>query len=48
MAEGEKRHHLGLSYAPQGDALATLHKPDRGNISVYAAIGIIMMSLKAD
>ncbi|UYH51389.1 tRNA epoxyqueuosine(34) reductase QueG [Candidatus Kirkpatrickella diaphorinae] len=27
---------LGLSYAPEGDALATLHKPDCGNISVYA------------
>ena len=27
---------LGLSYAPEGDALATLQRPDRGNISVYA------------
>ena len=27
---------LGLSYAPEGDALATLEKADRGNISVYA------------
>jgi len=27
---------LGLSYAPDGDALATLARPDRGNISVYA------------
>ena len=27
---------LGLSYAPAGDALATLRRPDRGNISVYA------------
>jgi len=27
---------LGLSYAPDGDALATLDRPDRGNISVYA------------
>ena len=27
---------LGLSYAPEGDALATLGRPDRGNISVYA------------
>jgi len=27
---------LGLSYAPAGDALATLARPDRGNISVYA------------
>ena len=27
---------LGLSYAPRGDPLATLAKPDRGNISVYA------------
>ena len=27
---------LGLSYAPAGDALATLAKPERGNISVYA------------
>jgi epoxyqueuosine reductase len=27
---------LGMSYAPEGDALATLGKPDRGNISVYA------------
>ncbi|KXV76704.1 tRNA epoxyqueuosine(34) reductase QueG [Acetobacter cerevisiae] len=27
---------LGLSYAPEGDPLATLSQPDRGNISVYA------------
>ncbi len=27
---------LGLSYAPDGDALATLQTPSRGNISVYA------------
>lgn len=27
---------LGLSYAPDGDPLATLARPDRGNISVYA------------
>ena len=27
---------LGMSYAPEGDALATLSRPDRGNISVYA------------
>ena len=27
---------LGLSYAPDDDPLATLEKPDRGNISVYA------------
>jgi epoxyqueuosine reductase len=27
---------LGLSYAPDGDPLATLALPDRGNISVYA------------
>ena len=27
---------LGLSYAPAGDALASLGQPDRGNISVYA------------
>ena len=27
---------LGLSYAPQEDPLATLDKPDRGSISVYA------------
>jgi epoxyqueuosine reductase len=27
---------LGTSYAPEGDALATLGEPDRGNISVYA------------
>lgn len=27
---------LGLSYAPEGDPLATLGRPDRGNISVYA------------
>jgi epoxyqueuosine reductase len=27
---------LGMSYAPQGDALATLGQRDRGNISVYA------------
>jgi epoxyqueuosine reductase len=27
---------LGLSYAPEGDALAALGQPERGNISVYA------------
>ena len=27
---------LGLSYAPDGDPLATLARPERGNISVYA------------
>ncbi|MFT9067549.1 MAG: tRNA epoxyqueuosine(34) reductase QueG [Acetobacter syzygii] len=27
---------LGTSYAPEGDALATLQKPECGNISVYA------------
>jgi epoxyqueuosine reductase len=27
---------LGLSYAPEGDPVATLGRPDRGNISVYA------------
>ena len=27
---------LGMSYAPEGDALATLGRRDRGNISVYA------------
>lgn len=27
---------LGVSYAPEGDALATLGRADRGNISVYA------------
>ena len=27
---------LGLSYAPEEDALATVARPDRGNISVYA------------
>ncbi len=27
---------LGLNYGPAGDPLATLAKPDRGNISVYA------------
>ncbi|WP_415417971.1 tRNA epoxyqueuosine(34) reductase QueG, partial [Acetobacter malorum] len=27
---------LGVSYAPEGDPLATLNQPDRGNISVYA------------
>ncbi len=27
---------VGTSYAPEGDALATLAQPDRGNISVYA------------
>ena len=27
---------LGLSYAPDADPLATLTRPDRGNISVYA------------
>ncbi len=27
---------LGLSYAPEGDPLAALARPDRGNVSVYA------------
>jgi epoxyqueuosine reductase len=27
---------LGLSYAPEGDPLATVRRPERGNISVYA------------
>jgi epoxyqueuosine reductase len=27
---------VGMSYAPEGDPLATLGQPDRGNISVYA------------
>ncbi len=27
---------LGLSYAPEGDPLATLAQPSRGNVSVYA------------
>lgn len=27
---------VGLSYAPEGDPLATLSRPDAGNISVYA------------
>ncbi|MFT8444137.1 tRNA epoxyqueuosine(34) reductase QueG [Acetobacter orientalis] len=27
---------LGVSYAPEGDALATLRRPECGNISVYA------------
>jgi epoxyqueuosine reductase len=27
---------LGMNYGPEGDALATLAKPDRGNLSVYA------------
>ncbi|WP_281702042.1 tRNA epoxyqueuosine(34) reductase QueG [Acetobacter malorum] len=27
---------LGVSYAPEGEPLATLSQPDRGNISVYA------------
>jgi epoxyqueuosine reductase len=27
---------LGMSYAPAGDALATIGQPDRGNVSVYA------------
>ena len=27
---------LGLSYAPQDDPLATIARPDRGNVSVYA------------
>lgn len=27
---------LGLSYAPDGDPLAALARPDRGNVSVYA------------
>ena len=27
---------VGLSYAPEGDPMATLSRPDRGNISVYA------------
>ncbi len=35
-AEARSVIALGLSYAPEGDALATLGRPDRGNISVYA------------
>ncbi len=35
-AEARTAIALGLSYAPAGDALETLGKPDRGNISVYA------------
>ena len=27
---------VGLSYAPDGDALETISRPDRGNVSVYA------------
>ena len=27
---------LGMNYGPEGDALATLGKPEKGNISVYA------------
>ena len=27
---------LGLTYAPEGDPLAALARPDRGNVSVYA------------
>ena len=27
---------LGMSYAPEGDPMATVARPDRGNISVYA------------
>ena len=27
---------LGLSYAPDGDPLAALTRPERGNVSVYA------------
>ena len=32
---------LGLCYAPGFDALETLDRPDRGNISVYAATATI-------
>ncbi len=35
-AEARSVVALGLSYAPEGDPLATLEQPDRGNISVYA------------
>ncbi len=35
-AEARSVIALGLSYAPEGDPLATLDRDDRGNISVYA------------
>jgi epoxyqueuosine reductase len=35
-AEARSVISLGHSYAPDGDPLATLDRPDRGNISVYA------------
>ncbi|MCQ8239673.1 tRNA epoxyqueuosine(34) reductase QueG [Acetobacteraceae bacterium KSS12] len=35
-AEARSVLSLGLNYAPEGDALATLARPDRGNVSVYA------------
>ena len=35
-AEARSVVALGLSYAPDEDPLATTHRPDRGNISVYA------------
>ena len=35
-AEARSVVALGLSYAPEGDPLATLARPSRGNISVYA------------
>ena len=35
-AEARSVISLGMSYAPEGDALETLGLPDRGNISVYA------------
>jgi epoxyqueuosine reductase len=35
-AEARSVISLGLSYAPEGDPLATLDQPDRGTISVYA------------
>ena len=35
-AEARSVVALGLSYAPEGDPLATTHRRDRGSISVYA------------
>ncbi len=35
-AEARSVIALGLSYAPEDDPLTTLHRPDRGNVSVYA------------
>jgi epoxyqueuosine reductase len=35
-AEARSVVALGVSYAPEGDPMATVGRPDRGNISVYA------------